>query len=462
MDTTQTSVTHPTASERIADFVLGPGPAQASAAATHVVERALLDTFAAALLGVNEPCSRDLMAYMSGWSAPQMATVWATGQQLPLEAAALANGTMGHALDYDDVSSPMRGHPSVVLLPALVALAEAEDSNGREVVEAFVAGFEVIVRMCRAIVSDQYAKGWHVTSSIGTIGATAACARLLRLDREQAIHALGIAVSQISGTRENFGTACKPLQAGLANQVAVRSALLARHGYDASARALDGQQGYTRLYADAQSLEEQLAQLGTLPLEIDASGIEIKKYPLCYATHRAIDGVLDLLAQRPIAFDDIEAVDVDINYRALVPLIHNQPRTGLEGKFSMQYAVAAAFRDGSVKLRSFEDAAVQRPEIQRFLRCVRTKEGPPPMFPRWTQLTVHLKDGEKIVRRIEKLRGSAQLPLTDAELVEKARDCIDYARLPHDAEEVARAAFTLAGARVRHVVAGMTKARGGR
>lgn len=456
---TESIASHPTASERIADFVLGPAPAHASAQATHVVERALLDTFAAALLGVNEPCSRDLTAYVSGWTAPQMATVWATGEKLPLETAALVNGTMGHALDYDDVSSPMRGHPSVVLLPALVALAEAEDSGGHEVVEAFVAGFEVIVRMCRAIVSDQYAKGWHVTSSIGTIGATAACARLLRLDRRQTVHALGVAVSQISGTRENFGTACKPLQAGLANQVAVRSALLARNGYDASVHAIDGQQGYTRLYADHQSLEEQLALLGTQPLEIDASGIEIKKYPLCYATHRAIDGVLDLLAEQPIAFDDIEAVDVDINYRALVPLIHNQPQTGLEGKFSMQYAVAAAFRDGHVRLHSFEDEAVQRPEIQRFMRSVRPKEGPPPMFPRWTQLTVHLRSGEKIVRRIEKLRGSAQLPLTDSELIDKTLDCIAYAGLPHRAEDVARAAFTLASAPVRSVIAGMTQAR---
>lgn len=432
---------NPTAIEKIATFVSEFDPAGASPGGRHVAARALYDTIAVALAGAREPASRLILAYAKGQSAPRMATVWATGDKAPVELAALVNGTMGHALDFDDVSSPLRGHPSIAIFPALVALGESLGASGKAVIDAYLAGFEVTIKLAHAIVDDQYAKGWHSTPSIASFGATAACAHLLGLDRERTANALGILVSQVAGTRQNFGTMSKPFQAGQANAIALRAALLAEAGFDASMEAMDGPHGYTVLYADGQDIHAQLDRLGKLPLEIDAAGIEVKRYPLCYATHRTIQGVLELRKEKALAFADVARVDVRTNYRATVPLIYDKPQTGLQGKFSMHYAVAAALHDGAVNLASFEDAMVQRPAIQGFFGKVHLSQGEPPMYPRWAEVTIHLRDGATHHLRIDKLRGSAQYPLSDAELVEKVADCVSFGKSEVSAERLARACF---------------------
>ena len=235
----------------------------------------------------------------------------------------------------------------------------------------------------------------------------------------------------------------KPFQAGQANAVALRAVMLARVGFDASAKALDGDQGYTTLYADKMDLHAELDQLGSVPLEIERSGIEVKKYPLCYATHRTIDGLLDMLKDTPFKFEQLDHVDIQTNYRATVPLIHSRPQTGLEGKFSMQYAVTAALHDGEVVLKTFEDSAVQRAAIQAFLPKVIVTEGAPPLYPRWAELTVHLKDGTMLKRRVEKLRGSKEHPLTDEELIVKGADCCSFGNLNISAAALAQTCFTL-------------------
>lgn len=432
-----------TASEKIASFVLNFDPGTITAASRHVAARALYDTIVCALAGVQEPASQLSLQYAQGQTGPHMATVWATGQKVSLEMAALVNGTMGHALDFDDVSSPLRGHPTVAILPAVIALGESLQALGRDIINAYIVGFEVTLRLARAIVDEQYAKGWHSTASIATFGATVACAHLLKLNHAQIVNALGITVSQVAGTRQNFGTMSKPFQAGQANAVALRAVMLAKLGFDASAKALDGDLGYTTLYADKMDLHGELDQLGRLPLEIERSGIEVKKYPLCYATHRTIDGLLDMLKDTPFKFEQLDHVDIQTNYRATVPLIHSRPQTGLEGKFSMQYAVAAALHDGEVVLKTFEDAAVQRAAIQAFLPKVSVTEGAPPLYPRWAELTVYLKDGTVLKRRVEKLRGSKEHPLTDAELIVKGADCCSFGHFNTSAAELAQTCFTL-------------------
>ncbi len=433
-----------TASGKIASFVTSFPRSALSSSQAHLVTRALFDTLVCALAGAREPASTIALQYASGQSALASGTVWATGEILPIEFAALVNGTMGHALDYDDVSSPLRGHPSVAIFPALLALGESIDACGQDIVDAYAVGFEVCLRMARAMVDDHYAKGWHSTSSIGSLGAVAACARLLTLTRQQCVNALGIAVAQIAGSRQNFGTMAKPFQAGQANALALRAIGLARLGFDASAEALDGAQGYSALYADGADLSGQLDQLGTSPLELETSGIEVKKYPLCYATHRALDGLMDLIGEFPaLGLSDIDFVEVTTNYRATVPLIYASPQTGLEGKFSMQYAVVAALLDRKVSLTSFEDSAVQRPEVQAFLPRVTVREGAPPMFPRWASLRIMLCNGQVLTKRIDQLRGSKELPLTDTELVSKGADCCAYGRPSVDAAKLAQACFSL-------------------
>lgn len=447
-----TQVREQSASQKIATFVSNFDALTVKPELRHVVARALYDTIMCAVAGAREPASILSLKYARGHTGPRMATVWVTGESLSVEMAALVNGTTGHALDFDDVSSPLRGHPTVAIIPALLALGESIGAQGREVIDAYIVGFEVTLRLARAFVDDHYAKGWHSTASIATLGATAACARLLKLSHTQTVHALGIAVSQIAGTRQNFGTMSKPFQAGQANAVALRSVGLAELGFDASVHALDGKQGYAALYADAMDLHEKLDQLGASPLELERSGIEIKKYPLCYATHRTIDGVLDILKEQSCRLEEIDRVDITTNYRATVPLIYSHPKTGLEGKFSMQYAVTAALLDGAVLLSSFEDAAVQRPQVQGFLSKVQVSEGAPPMFPRWAQVRLLLSDGRVIEKRIDKLRGSTEFPLSDEALIEKGEDCCSYGHVDISASELAKNCFAIDQLSVRGLI----------
>jgi len=445
------------AAERIASFSAGLQVQHLTPELVQATGRALLDTYGCALAGRGEEASLLALRYAraSGLPAPgRAARAWATGEALPLEMAALCNGVAGHVLDYDDVTSPMRGHPSVALLPALLALAEATDAGGGDLVCAYVAGFELICKLSKAIAVRHYARGWHSTSSIGTLGAALACARLLRLDERRTTHAIGLAVAQAAGSRANFGTHAKSFQAGQAGAAGLRAALLAAEGFDAAPGILEDAFGYLDLYGHGETLAPQIETIGAQPLELLTSGIEVKKYPLCYATHRALDGILDLRAERGLTLADVRAVHVRASAGALTPLIHARPQTGLEAKFSMQYAVTAALLDGHVRLASFTDEAVRRPQAQAFLASVTTDDQTDgPTFPRWTEIDLTLGSGAHITRRVDLLRGSAQAPLSLDELRAKVRDCLAWGQARADVDRMVKGALSIHTIPVRHWLA---------
>ena len=283
--------------------------------------RALADTMAVAIAAQNEAVVRRACDYVETLTPPLagglgrrqhgMASLWGRGQQSTVEGAALFNGIAAHALDFDDASSPMSGHPSAALLPCLIALAEARDIEGSRVASAYVVGFETCCKLGRALDLTHYSRGGHMTATMGTIGATAACGHLLNLEAERITHAIGLALAQTAGTRENFGTDAKSFQAGQANAAAIRAALLAERGFTASPHALDGRAGFTHLYSGGEDIAPALATLGSQPLEIDGSGIEVKKYPACYGIHRPLDGLFDLMAERSFALEDVERIDIE-------------------------------------------------------------------------------------------------------------------------------------------------------
>jgi 2-methylcitrate dehydratase PrpD len=443
------------AARRIAEFSVGFGSFNPGADLFERTGRALLDTYAVGVAGAGEDASQRALRYIQAHRADVLvdgvnASLWGRPGFYPIESAALWNGIAAHVLDYDDVTSPLRGHPSVALLPALVALAQAFDASGTRLTRAYAVGFEVTCKIARSLAVEHYAKGWHSTASIGTLGAALACAHLLDLDVAQTISAIGLAVAQAAGTRANFGAHAKSFQAGHANAAGLRAALLAREGFTAAEDALDGDIGYVALYGNGELLDEELATLGTGPLELERSGIEVKKYPLCYATHRALDGVLDLRAQHGLTLEDVERVVIRTSQGALTPLVHHRPVTGLQGKFSMEYAVSCALLDGWVKLESFTDEAVARAPIQQFLSRVDSAgANSGGVFPRWTEITIHRRDGTSLNRRIASLRGSAQLPLTLAELGAKAADCLAWGASQATAESIMRAALSLSALSVR-------------
>lgn len=435
MPDTHAQVRGLTAAQRIATFSSTFTPNRLEADDIALCGRSLADTYGVAVAGRHEQAPRAALRYLEDAGLllaphedrPGSATLWGLDRRAAPEIAAWWNGVAGHVLDYDDVTVPMRGHPSVVLWPALLALAQARDLPGERLASAFCVGMEVICKLSRGIAMEHYGIGWHATATIGTLGATVACAHLLQLDAAQTVHAIGIAVAQAAGSRENVGTESKSFQAGHANGAAVRAASLALAGFEAGAASLDGPHGFMRLYAGRTS-GPRLDDLGQTPFELRRSGLDVKQYPMCYATHRALDAILALRREHGLTLQAVERVEVLASPESLVPLVHPYPVTGLQGKFSMAYAMAAALADGAIRLTSFLDEAVLRPEIQQFLQRVHARETETVSDARWTEVTLTLRDGRRVGRRVEILHGSAGDPLSDAELIDKLDDCLQWGK----------------------------------
>lgn len=392
--------------------------------------RAFIDTIAVAIAGRNEP-SFSLLAETIGTRPDGVATVLPLRTLLSASEAALLNGTAGHALDYDDVADQINGHPSVVLVPALLALAEAHQSSGRELLEAYVVGFEVACAIAAGLpVKPHYRKGWHATATIGILGAAAGAARLLGLSESEACNALGIAGSMAGGSRQNFGTMTKPLHAGLVARDAVLAAELAARGFTADEQMLEGPIGYFALYGVDPDLARVTEALRN-PRVLLEHGLNVKNYPCCYNTHRMADAAL-ALHSRGVRATEIRSVAVMAEAGSIQAIIHHRPQTGLQGKFSGEYVVAACLLDGAVRLSTFEDSAVTRAEAQELLRRVTISEWPEP----YTTVEVILTDGTALTERCDVPRGHASRPLTDAELEAKFRDCLHFSGSNWDADRL--------------------------
>ena len=322
----------------VADFVAKSRwedcPAPAVAAAT----RAILDCLGVMLAGSQEPSARILQAVSLAEGGSPLCTVVGTGRRTGAVWAALCNGTAAHALDFDDTNFVLLGHPSAPVLAAALAAGELALADGPALLHAFLLGFEVETTLAAAINPAHYEHGWHATSTLGTVGAAAAAARLLGLDTTQIRTALAVAASQSSGLKENFGTMTKPFHAGHAARSGVLAALLAREGWTASEHALEGPQGFFRVLGAGILRPEALDSLGA-PWKIVSSGVAVKPYPSCACTHSIIDGALELRRAHGIRPDDVAEVTVGVN--AIVPriLIHSDPHTGLEAKFSAEFTV---------------------------------------------------------------------------------------------------------------------------
>jgi 2-methylcitrate dehydratase PrpD len=343
----------------------------------------------------------------------------------------LANGTAAHALDYDDMCFVSLAHPSAPLVAAAIAVAEKIGASGRAALEAYVLGFEVEAVLGRIMNPKHYQQGWHCTSTLGSIGAAAACARLLQLDVSAIANCIALAASEACGLKENFGTMSKPLHAGLAARNGVLAALLAQNGFTASERALDGPQGFLVAMASEHSeLQDACTGLG-VRWEILETGITVKLYPSCAATHPALDAVLDMRTEHHLTVDQVEGVEVEVDSVTPNLLIYDRPRTGLEGKFSMPFCVAATLRDGQVGLKTFEDAYASDSHIQELLPRVVMRMNPVlgRNAPALTQaiVTIRLRDGRVLRREANGARGYPDRPASIDELNEKFRACALHA-----------------------------------
>ena len=447
------------ASTRIATFGVAFATVPLTEAQRHQAYRALLDTVACAIAGRADDAPCLAAEYLRGFASTGNATVWATGETMHPECAAFVNGVAAHVLDYDDVMTPMRGHISVAMVPALCALAQTTDANGQRFSTAYLAGFELMAKFARVMALPHYSLGWHSTSALGVLGATLACSVLLGLNESQTSHALGLAVAQAAGSRQNFGAMAKSFQAGQCNAAAVRAVLMAQAGFTASPDAIDGKFGYLALYASGEDVSSALSALGAAPLEIDAMGIDIKKYPCCYAIHRPLDGILALRKAHALTPANVTKIAITNSAGGLDALLPQPPVNGLQAKFNMAYCLSAALRDGAIRLASFGDAQVMRPEIRALLPKVSLQEAPGAILPRWSHVRLELADGQVLEQRVNSARGDAGDPLSDAELIEKVADCFACGGLDADAGVFARRVFELSKWRVDDVILALHASR---
>jgi 2-methylcitrate dehydratase PrpD len=415
-----------TGTARLAEFVTTTSLRACPEAVIAQARRAALDTIGVMLAGAAEPVARAVRAVARADGSVPLCTVFGTALRASTAWAALANGAAGHAHDFDDTNFALMGHPSVPLLAAALAAAEAETADGAAVVLAYVIGFEIDAALGLAVNPGHYTRGWHATSSIGTLGCAAAAARLLGLDTGQTRHALGIAASLASGLKENFGSMTKPLHAGHAAQSGVQAAQLAREGLTASDEALEGRQGYLAAFSGATLDPAALEGLGHR-WELTASGIAVKPYPSCALTHSAIDALVELRARHRL--DPAQVAAVEVGVTAVVPdvLRHARPASGLERKFSMQYCAAAALARGPLGLSDFEDGPVADPATRSLMDRVRMVVDPTLPQEReqhaWTRVTVRLADGTTFEEKPRGASGHPATPLTDAELRAKFLAC---------------------------------------
>ena len=415
-----------TATQRLAEFVVGVKLAHCPEAARAQVRRAALDTIGVMLAGASEPVAAITRTVARIEGGAPLCTVIGTALRTSPTWAALCNGAAGHAHDFDDTNFALMGHPSVPLLATALACAEAETASGADVVVAYVIGFEISAALGLALNPGHYTRGWHATATLGTIGCAAAAARLRGLDVAQTMHALGIAASLASGLKENFGSMTKPYHAGHAAQSGVRAAQLAREGMTSSDSALDGRQGYVVAFSGATLPADALDRLGSR-WELIASGIAVKPYPSCALTHSAIDALLDLRARHHL--DPAKVAAVEIGVSAVVPdvLRHTRPSNGLERKFSMQYCAAAALARGGVGLADFDEGPVRdaatRDLMDRITMVV------DPALPHdleqhaWTRVSMQLTDGTTLESKPRGASGHPATPLSDAELHAKFLGC---------------------------------------
>lgn len=396
--------------------------------AVRLAERCFIDTIGVTLAGVSTQAAQITATFIDrDGAAGGPAQIIGHPTTTSLTNAAFANGTAGHALDFDDVSPAMSGHPSVPMVAPLIAVGEATAASGRDILTAFVAGFETQAALAAPLLPDHYEAGWHATATFGTFGTAAAVANLLGLNEEQTTHALNIAASLPAGLVQNFGSMTKPMHVGHAARSGLTAALLAADGFTADSNAIGGDRGFFALYAG----DEGPGKWAGIPpgesLALLDKGIHVKKYPCCYFTHASIAAAEELVADHDIDPDDVDSVHVTAAPGAGDVLAHTDPSTGLEGKFSMEYTVATAITHPPVGLAAFEDAAVSDPAVQRVRDRV-TFEPDPDRPYEWFGGTVEitLADGQTVSKTRDGPPGTHTDPLTDAELADKFEMCAGH------------------------------------
>ncbi len=343
--------------------------------------------------------------------APQ-ARLLGRSERVDIASAALINGISSHTWDFDDTHLKTIIHPAGPVAPAVLALCEQRGLSGRQLIDALVLGIEVSCRVGNAVYPDHYDRGWHITGTTGMLGSAAACSRLLGLDVAHTQMALGIAASQPIGLREQFGTMSKPFHPGGAARVGLMSALMARHGYTASKRALEAPRGLLQVFSDKTDWSEITEGLGT---RWEAALNTYKPFACGIVIHPAIDGCVQLARAHGLKAADIAKVSLKVHSLVLELTGNKTPADGLQSKFSVYHSCAVGLLYGQAGEHEYTDEVVNRPEVLA-LRAKVEATFDDRIDEASADLTIHTTDGRALHLFVEHAIGSVERPMSNEQL----------------------------------------------
>lgn len=356
------------------------------------------------------------------------AEIWWSDRTADEETAAFVNGVVAHALDYDDVAPPWRGHPSAVIYPALLATLPADWSarRGAELLDAYAVAFQLAAEVGQRMLPGHYRVGWHATATIGVLAAAAAIARLQKFTSVQTAHAIGFAAIQAAGMRVSFGSDAKPAQAGFAAAAAIRACRLALAGFECALDVFEDEAGYAALHAGSAASFETLKPGNPIREPKLATALEIKLLPTCYATHRAIFAAAELVRDGPL--EDIRKVEVIGSPGSHDPLRAKVPTTPVEAQFHLETLIAMVLGGLEPSLRNLENLSFTRPDIRGIAEKVVPREEADGTAKRWS--IVGVEYGRGSARR--RVADMPQVALSSAVWRTKLLDCLDHGRLDEE------------------------------
>lgn len=383
--------------------------------------RTLVNWLGAALGGSSHEAVAHAVAALSPLSGPAQSSLIGRKERFDARTSAFINGIASHVLDFDDTHLKTVIHPSVVICPALLAVAEWKPVMGADFLAAQIAGTEAALRIGNAVYPNHYDVGWHITGTAGVFGAAAAVGRLLNLTEQQMVFALGLAASQPVGLRESFGSMNKSFNPGAAASAGILAALLAANGFDSSPGMIEAKRGWANTVSTKQDYREITEGLGT---RFEAALNTYKPFPCGIVLHPPIDAALKLRKANKIDPAAIDRVELKVHPLVLELTGKPAPADGLESKFSVYHAVAVAIIEGAGGLKQFSDRAAKDPAVL----ALRDKVKPvvtPGIHEAQVDMTIVMKDGTKFHQFIEHAVGSVEAPLSDAELAAKFTDLAD-------------------------------------
>lgn len=405
--------------DRLAGFFVATQYEHIPREAIHEARRAILDGLGVSLGGVDDPSAEILMNYCRRIGGSEQAQVWGRRERLPVEFAALVNGQQAHILDFDDTFMPPETnlHTTAPLLPALLAVAEQRHLGGKALLRSFVLGFDAAARLAHAMGRAHYSQGWHVTATMGPVGAAVGVGTLIGLDRLKLRNAIGIAITHSGGVTAMHGSMCKSYHAGKGAELGLRSALMAELGFSSAPEPITGPKGYLNVAAGDRAVSRLTDGLGSRYLILENG---YKPYASGVLTHALIDA-MTALKREGVQGRQVEKIEARVNPFVLQATGQVEPQTGLAGKFSAYHCAAVALLDGTARKLQFTDARVTDAEVVALRRKV-TFLAEEAIRKSECRVVVTLADGSRREKYIPQASGTAENPVSDEGLAEKFQD----------------------------------------